>query len=346
MTTKLPIHQTGWYDDIPMETYHSAANLCIYPSLGSSGAIDIMSERSCPAKFWTNSDLNPDPIEDEEPDESKFDIGRAAHLVVLELEKWDEYTIVADFPTWQSKDAKAIKTMARESGLIPLLTKHQNKVFRMRKALEDFGLFDRWVKGGVVKGANPTVKTERSFVLVLDDAKIALKIRPDVYIETAEEVIMVNYKTTVSVAEDQFSRRVGELNYHQSEAFYRHVYAAVTGRKVTRYVHLVQEPKPPYLAAAYEIHPEEVKAGAQLNAPAVSRFAMCVQADQWPTYELPFDGRDGTSIIKRPVYEQMRQEERKEAGQFALTPDADATMKALWYAAQAPDQFKLPRVSS
>lgn len=338
-----PISQTGWYDGIPNEDYQSTKNFCTVPSLGASGAFEIMN--TCPAVFWTNSDLNPDPIPDEQPDESRFDIGTAAHLGLLELEQFDERTHVVDFSSWASKDAQKERAWARERGLTPLLRKQADKVMRMRAALEASGHFEKWIKGGVArkKGVTPSVFYERSYAWLLPEAGIAVKIRPDITIETPNDAILVNYKTTDSAAPHSFEWVIHNVGYHQKEAFYRYVYHGVMGRQVTRYIHLAQETKPPYLAIAYEIGPESISRAAMLNGPAVMRFAMCVKANRWPAYP-PGYGVDGTHVIEAPLSKLMQIEERKDRGELQVSPEADATMKALWYAAQAPEMMKLPRV--
>lgn len=97
------------------------------PSLSASIAHILTT--SSPKHAWTaHPKLNPDwqPREEE-----KFDIGKAAHALLLEGEA---AVRVIPFDDWRTNAAKDEREAARAEGRIPLLAKHWEGVEAMRAA--------------------------------------------------------------------------------------------------------------------------------------------------------------------------------------------------------------------
>ncbi len=114
----------GLHDAIPEADYHAD------PAL-SSGIAKLLIERS-PAHAWTaHPKLNPDwkpEVED------KFDIGTAAHKLLLEGENC---IVEGDFPDWRSAVAKQFREDVRKMGQVPLLISQANRVREMVEKAQD-----------------------------------------------------------------------------------------------------------------------------------------------------------------------------------------------------------------
>jgi hypothetical protein len=108
----------GLHDAILAEDYHAD------PAL-SSGIAKLLIDRS-PAHAWTaHPSLNPAW---EREVEDKFDIGTAAHRLLLEGE---DCIVEGDYKDWRSKEAKEFKEDARALNQIPLLIPQARRVREM-----------------------------------------------------------------------------------------------------------------------------------------------------------------------------------------------------------------------
>jgi len=120
------IDKPGIYD-ISADAYH--ADPVIEPSLSSSIAHVLLS--SSPSHAWQEHPrLNP---AFEAEDEPKFDLGTAAHGLILQ---GDSGVTVIEADDWRTKAAREARDAARAAGKTPLLAKHWDDVEQMADAVE------------------------------------------------------------------------------------------------------------------------------------------------------------------------------------------------------------------
>jgi len=322
-TTDTRLAATGFYDGIDAEVYHG--DLCIYPSLSSSGARTIVD--TCEARFWAESYMNPDR---ESNDKEAFDIGKAAHLALLEPAEWADRVAIFHYKDWKTGASQKDKANARSVGLIPLLTKHAEKIIAMRAALVRDGHYGAWIKGSV---------KERTFVVIDHDQKVAFKARtdaihmPDAAFKGAPGLVrVIDYKTTSEATPDQWMRRAADHGLERQQEFYERVIQAAIGRKVDEFIFLVQETQAPYLAKAYRLGPESLTYADTMNINAIQRFTASVSTGVWPGYDT---GPGEVTEVDIPVWKRMSIEARKDAGDFNA-PTAKNRLKAAVASGYAP----------
>ena len=298
------ITATGWYDGIDNDRYHG--DLCAGPSLSSTGARELL--KSCPAKWWANSYLNPNRPPKE--DESKFTIGKVAHIALLELDQWDEHVAVFTYKTWQSAQAKLDKAAAVRDGLIPVLEHQAKQIALMRRALDDQGLYHQLFMNAAF---------ERTFVWRNPVSGTFYKARTDaIHMDAAAPVTIIDYKSTLDASKAVWNKRIVEHQLYMQDPWYRAVVSKAIGRPIDRFIFVVQETKYPFLAARYELHHEDLARGYEKNEKAVSIFEECVNFNDWPSYQKITDPPETQRL---PIWYQMRLEAQADAGEFDTTRD-------------------------
>lgn len=309
MTDK--ITKPGVYYDITNEAYHG--DCCDAPSLSSSGARALIEE--CPAAFWWNSYLNPDY----EPENKKvFDLGTAAHTALLEPETWEGRIVVIDAANYQTKAAKEARDAAWAAGKTPLLADQRDAIAAMRDALMAHPLASKaWQQG----------HAESSYFWHPEGYDgLWLKCRPDFMPDHGQWII--DYKTTTSANPRAFTKRVWDLGYFQSAAWYIDGVEAVTGRAPEEWWFVVQEVKPPYLVSVFLLDMRAIEWGRILNRRAVALFAKCLATDTWPGYG------ETAQMIGLPTWAEFQLEERHQAGEFETHPSQE--QKRIAMEVQAP----------
>ena len=109
----MTIKEPGVYE-IPADAYH--ADPTIEPSLSASVANVILSHS--PLHAWAKHPrLNPDFEPEEKP---QFDLGSAAHNMVLRQNFWREEIAVVEAQDWKTKAAKEARETARAAGRHPV----------------------------------------------------------------------------------------------------------------------------------------------------------------------------------------------------------------------------------
>jgi hypothetical protein len=308
------ITQPGCYLGMPNDTYHG--DCCDGPSLSSSGAVTLMNE--CPARFWWDSPLNPDQ---EKEDKAAFDLGKAAHTALLEPATWESRISVIDADSYRTNAAKEAREAARAAGKVPLLPAQRDDIAGMREALLAHPIARKAWDGGVA---------EASYFYRDRGTGVWLKARPDFRPDHRRWI--VDYKTTGSAHPRQFARRVYDLGYFQSAAWYMDAVAAVDGAMPEEWWFVVQETKPPYLVSVFLLDQRAVEWGRRLNRRAIDLFSECCATGKWPGYS------ESAQVIDLPSWGHFQLEERSEAGEFQTRSrrQDDADLKNIVQEAYAP----------
>lgn len=250
---------------ISMEEY--LADPCPEPSLSRSTIMDLLFKS--PLHAWANHPrLNPDCKEKEE---SKFDIGTAAHEIFLEgIDKVE----VIDFPDWKKKESRLARIEARMAGNIPLLTHQYESVRDMveaaTKALNESelsGLFD---------------DGDAELTYIWQDGPSWCRARPDKI--SKDRQFILDYKTTgTSANPEDFIRIILSHGYDVQESFYRRGIRAVEGTE-PKFVFMVQENTSPYPCSFIGLSPQFQAMAEQKVIRGMDLWRNCMAKNEWPSY--------------------------------------------------------------
>ena len=276
------ITQAGAYADIPMEDYHRNPNLLPGPSLSSSGAKKI--EKESAYHYWYDSPLNPKrPEEDDKP---HFNVGKAAHDMLLMGEDWKKHYFVT--PEGFSLGA----------------TKKFAEAIEEREAAIEAGIpVMRWQDAKVVEEVTKAIGANKDAINALSnglpemtlawqdkETGVWLRARPDWLPHSIINGLPVRVVTDLKFLAQThcrphgFSKALFDFGYHQSAAFYDDGIEAIYGQRATNWLFVAVEKDAPFSVSVYELPQQDVERGRFQNRQAIRTFADCLSSDNWPSY--------------------------------------------------------------
>lgn len=272
MTSK--ITKPGIYK-LPAETYHS--DPAPEPSLSASVAWTLLSKSPLHA-FTESPRLNPE-FEREEKD--IYDLGSAAHNMVLRQDYWrEEIDIITGFDDWKKKAARDAKAASREAGRYPILEKNYASLERMVTVLEQHPEAGNAFRNG---------KPEQSLFWQDKETGIWMRCRPDWTPDDAKAP-WPDYKTTGSKGDANIP--TWERNFLQNHGgllragLYVEGVETLTGVKNPTKYYVIQEAKPPYAIVIRVMPIELIALGRRMLRKAKVVWAECLATGNWPSYEL------------------------------------------------------------
>lgn len=265
----------GAYSGMPEYLYHR------HPALSSSGAKKL-TPPSTPAHFreWCDG---------EQPAKKEFDIGSAAHTVVLGTGR---PLHVVEAPNWVSKTAKEEREVARDLGRIPVLEHEYEMVQAMadeirRHPVASF-LFQRQrYEGGQLIEATgaPEVSLFWRDEMTGIDKRCRLDWLP--FLLSASGVLLVpDYKTCRSASDDAVDRAVRDYGYHQQAEWNTAGIETLglSGGAPVLFVFVFQEKTAPYLINVRAVNPQTLQVAEHKNHQAAELFKRCTASGEWPGY--------------------------------------------------------------
>lgn len=263
--------------DISADEYHR--DPCEQPSLSSSIARVLLNQTPRHAYFG-HPRLNPGFEPEHDP---KFDIGTAAHALML-----GDVQNFAIFPgdTWnahKSKAAMAAKRDAREAGKIPLLEDQ----FRRVQTMVEIGrvqLAERRDDAFTDGKPEQTVVWQEGglwFRIRLDwlhDSVLRERFGP------ARNWNFDDYKTTTTADPSAWARIAVSIGHDIQAAFYRRGIRALGLAKdpVMRFV--VQETEPPYALCVMRMSDAMLELADRQVERAIAIWRKCLATNDWPGY--------------------------------------------------------------
>lgn len=270
MTTTLEplaVTKPGLHPDMPISTYHG--DPVPGGSLSSSGARKIL-DPGCPALFKWDRD-------NQQPHKREFDIGHAAHLLVLgegpDLE-------VIDFPDWKKAAARELRDLAYDEDKIPLLTKEYGQVTAMAEAIRQHPTAGPLFSEGAGVA-------EQSLFWQDDRHGVWRRARPDWMPHRRDgRLVVVDYKTARAVDPTALQRAVYEHGYHAQAAWYLDAVKALdlAGDQEPAFVFVFQAKTAPYLVHLVELDFPAIALGAARNDRALRIYAECERTGNWPGF--------------------------------------------------------------
>lgn len=299
----------GLYAGVPLDDYHKGT-ICDAPSISSSGLRTIFSES--PADYFAKSPYNPEykPEEDDEKEKEAFVIGRATHHLFLGQREFSaEYvmrpeTVLGE--KWNS-NANICKKWLRDhvKGRTVLTPKQGEMIFRMAKALAKEPL----VRAGILHG-----KREHSFFWRDPVTGYWLKARPDAVPNDSAD--FSDYKTTVSVHDEDCMRAIGERAYHMQGALIGMGARAVLGVEMNTFNLVFQQKKAPHCVNVVEVKQDALKRGVEECGLALRLFEKCMKSGDWPG---PAGRRDASTKLGLRGYDEKDRDYRASVIKKELT---------------------------
>ena len=257
----------GVYFDLPEEAYH--ADPCEDASL-SAGLIKMLLYQSPYHAWYKHPRLNPDQ---EEKKSEKFDIGKAAHSLMLRDPK--EFVLI-DADDWRNKDAKEQRAEAYKLGKIPLLNHQYDEVKEMvdsgRNQLKNHECSNAFVHG-------------RSEVTLIwqEDNGVWCRCRIDHC--AANGVDFYDYKTEGQTSNPEALKRVaGNLHWDIIHAFYTRGIEKVLNVENHNYRFVSQEVDKPNLLSVIQLDSEATEIAARKIDKAIALWGECLKLGNWPGY--------------------------------------------------------------
>ncbi len=258
--------------DMPIEAYHG--DCCEGPSISSSGLRTIINQT--PAHYWDTSYLNAN--RDPEPDKEHFNLGRAAHTLLLGESGFRQLFAIRpdEFPDWRTKAAKEWRAEQVAHGRTVITSKDVETIRRIAASLAA----DPLINDGLLNG-----EVERSIIWKDKETGIWLKSRPDALPVNAD--IVADLKTTSDASRRKCEQSIYEYGYHMQLALVGMGMDAVLGRKLTDddYVLIFVETTRPYLVNVKPIDAQDIARGRSQLRSAINKFADCLSCGDWPGYE-------------------------------------------------------------
>lgn len=261
----LPVVGAGLYT-MDAETYF--ADPCEQPSLTSTIARILINES--PLHAWTAHPKLNDAHANQEA--SHFDIGTAAHSLLLEGEA---KVAIVDAKDWRTKDAQEARDAAYAAGRQPLLAHQWADVKRMvQSAREQLST--------IVAQPPLFADGQCERVLVWSEHGVTCRARLDWLRD--DFAAIDDYKTTSRSANPaSFSRSLFNIGYDVQAAFYLRGLEALTGA-VAQWRWVVQETSPPYALSVVSLTPAALDLAQAKVDFAIAKWRECVDAGTWDGY--------------------------------------------------------------
>lgn len=266
MTDPIVITEPGVYE-MSNDDYH--ADPVPGGSLSSTGARRIL-HPGCPAQYRYDREHPPPP-------KPHFDVGHAAHMMVLGR---GPEIVALDFDNWQTKAARAQRDEAHAAGAVPLLAGQYERVVAMALVLRRHPL------AGLLFDPDRG-QPEQSLFWVDEQTGVWCRARLDWLPDRIPGMRMIipDYKTADAVDLDALGRATASYGYHMQDAWYRAgVQALGLADAACRFVLVCQRKDPPYLVTVVEMDHVAQRLGHQLNRQALQVYAECRRTGEWPGY--------------------------------------------------------------
>jgi hypothetical protein len=288
----------GVYDGMPPETYH--ADPVPDGSLSSGGARKLLPP-SCPAKFRHWQLNGQDPAD-------HFDLGHAAHKLVLGIGP-ELVEVVAD--DWRTKAAKEAKAAAHEAGQVPLLDKDMETVHEMATVLREHPIAGRLFQSGTGRAEQSAFWWDETFGVW---RRARFDWLPDN--TSGGRVIIPDYKTCNSADPVALGKSLATLGYDQQAEWYSEAARALGIAADPVFLMVFQEKTAPYVITICQPDVVALRRGRDRNRLALALYADCKANNRWPAYA------DKVINLTLPVWVENEYETEKEQGAYDVGGEA------------------------
>ena len=208
-----------------------------------------------------------------------MELGTAAHIAILEPDKWGTtYVCEPDFDR-RTKMGKAAYAEWLESN--PLRSKTIKKDAWQQVEGMAAAVADCATAQALLSPANRHGLTEAVVEWNDEVTGAPCKGRVDRFFPSAHEEYdsyVVDLKTTADASPAGFAKSCANFRYHVQAAMY------LEGTGADRFYFVVVEKKAPYLTATYELSSDAIELGRQKMVEDLEHALACVGADSYPGY--------------------------------------------------------------
>lgn len=191
--------------------------------------------------------------------------GIAAHMAILEPERFEEEYIVAPEINRRTKAGKEEWAALIATGKSILTKEDAEKIEAMRQQIPPY-----YFKG---RHEVPVVWTDP-----------ATGERCKCRLDSVGDGIIVDYKTTSSCADGVFERDAIKYGYQLQAAMYCEGWFQAHMEEM-RFIFVAQEKNPPYACRVYHCDPGWVAEGKAMYRELLDMYHQCRVFDRWPSYE-------------------------------------------------------------
>lgn len=286
---RLVAREPGVYD-LPAADYH--ADPVPGGSLSSTGARLLL---RAPALFRHR-------LDHPEPPRRTFDLGSAAHKLVLGV--GDELAVL-DHDSYRSKAAQTERDEARAAGAVPLLAHEYEQVQAMAAALRAHPIASALFRPGAGL-AEQTLIWRDQLTGVWQRALVDWLRTPP----TGQRLVVADYKTSDDASPDAVSRATARYGYHVQGAWYLDGVLSLGLADDAVFVLVVQEKDPPYLVTVIEPDDEAMMWGRMDVERALRIYRACQLTGEWPGYSTDVE------CIELPRYLTREYEAARDRGAY------------------------------
>ncbi len=282
---------------IPADEYH--ADPCERPSLSASLAKKIVDDSALHA-WEAHPRLNP---KFKRSDETKFDIGSAAHAMLLE---GGDAVKMLPFKDWRKKEAQEARAAAQAEGKLPILAPHWNEIREM-VASAHRQLEARRDHPPIFEDGQPEQ------TLIWEEDGVTCRARPDWL--HADLLTVDDYKTTKGSANphDWTRRTLYDIGADMQAALYLRGLRALRGVEA-EFRFIVQETYAPYALSVISLDAASLAIANRKVDYAIATWRECLEKDYWPGYP------DAVCVAELPAWEEARWLEREEMAYAYVDP--------------------------
>jgi hypothetical protein len=248
------------------EQYH--AGIDDQPRLSASIAHIICS--ASPKHAWTAHPLlNPNYVRVES---DKFDIGAAAHSILLEGED-NIYVVHED--SWRKNVAKEAREYARSIGKVPLLAAARDEVMAMVDAVRE-QLASHSAEPPLFSDGKPEQ------TLLWEEGGVLCKARLD-WLRDDLATVDDFKSTSRSANPEAFRKNLYSTGAHVQAYTYIRAVEMLTGN-IPRFRWVVAETTPPYAVSVCEPGADVLACGQSDFEYALGVWRSCLESGEWPSY--------------------------------------------------------------
>ena len=202
-----------------------------------------------------------------------FDIGKAAHIAILEPETLESRVTRGPADRRGNKWKEAQDYAAHFNTL--LLTEGDYEQAMLIRDLAATVPEIRTMQDG-------EKMQEVSAYHVDEETGLTVRCRPDIY--NAKHKLIGDVKNMAKADFMSFQRDIGKFGYHVQEAMYTDVWSKGAELDVEGFFFIVFEKSEPPMVACFELDAAAVAEGHAIYRKALKEWAECEKSDEWPGY--------------------------------------------------------------
>jgi hypothetical protein len=254
---------------VPMtiEAYHA------HEAIGSTSIKEIL--RSPAHYLYAKSNRKDSPA---------FNLGRAAHMALLEPQVFAEEVVVMPEFWGVTKDGKRTNspnsTDVKEQRERWILANHGKTIVSAEERADILLMAKAISNSKTARALLTSGAAEESYFCECPDTGIMLKARPDFL----RDGMIVDLKTTINAHPAAFVKSIANFQYHISAAVYLDVVSAATGQDFKEFIFIAVEKEGPYGVSVHRLDEIAIEEGRKLYKKALKILAECQKSGDFPSY--------------------------------------------------------------